>query len=55
MRIERWQNKVAVVIGASFGIGSAIVKDLVTSVVQVIGMARRVERVEDIKKLGMCD
>ena len=49
-KMERWNNKVAVVTGASSGIGVAIVKTLLHNGLRVVGLARRLERVEDIKK-----
>jgi 3-oxoacyl-ACP reductase-like protein len=45
-KMEKWIGKTAVVTGASAGIGIAIVKSLVQHGVNVVGLARRVERVE---------
>jgi len=48
--MEKWQGKTAVVTGASAGIGAAIVKDLARNGINVIGLARRPEKVEELAK-----
>uniref|UniRef100_A0A182U708 Dehydrogenase n=1 Tax=Anopheles melas TaxID=34690 RepID=A0A182U708_9DIPT len=47
--MERWRGKVAIVTGASSGIGAATVKALASAGMITFGLARRVERVEALK------
>ena len=46
--MERWAGRVAVVTGASSGIGAAIVQEFVQKGLRVAGFARRVDRIQVI-------
>jgi NADP+-dependent farnesol dehydrogenase len=50
---DKWKRKTAVVTGASAGIGAAVFKEFAKSGINVIGLARRSEKVETlIEELG---
>lgn len=48
--MDKWKNKIALVTGASFGIGAGIADRLVKEGLQVIGLARKVEIIEERAK-----
>lgn len=48
--MDFWKGKIAVVTGASAGLGAAIVVDLAKHGITTIGLARRKERVDEIAK-----
>ena len=48
--MDRWRNRVAVVTGASAGIGAALCKMLADNGMKVVGCARRVDKIEELAK-----
>ncbi|XP_013879565.1 dehydrogenase/reductase SDR family member 11 [Austrofundulus limnaeus] len=46
--MDRWSGRVALVTGASVGIGAAIAKELVRSGMKVVGCARSVEKIQKL-------
>ena len=46
--MDRWRNKVALVTGASSGIGAALALMLVDSGVKVVACARRVDKIRKL-------
>ena len=47
--MDRWVNKVAIVTGASSGIGQSISKALIEHGLKVVGLARRLKKMEEFK------
>jgi len=49
--MERWSGRVALVTGASMGIGAALCRRLVQHGMIVIGCARKVDKIIQVKSI----
>ncbi|KAF7665677.1 hypothetical protein LDENG_00136550 [Lucifuga dentata] len=49
--MERWRGRVALVTGASVGIGAAVVRALIKNGMRVVGCARSVDKIEQCVSL----
>ena len=50
--MERWNGRIALVTGASVGIGAAICQMLCKNGLKVVRAARRVDKIQQIKDSG---
>ncbi|ALC38254.1 CG9150 [Drosophila busckii] len=48
--MERWHNKLAVVTGASGGIGAACARAMIAAGLRVVGLARREEKLKELRE-----
>lgn len=53
-QMDRWKGRVALVTGASVGIGAAVARALVQQGMRVVGCARNVDKIE-VGNLTSCD
>jgi NADP-dependent 3-hydroxy acid dehydrogenase YdfG len=47
--MEKWYGKTAIVTGAALGIGAAITKDFLKAGINVIGLDKLADKLEDLK------